>query len=249
MTTSDAVLLSDRQREEFDRQGYLALDRLTSAEEVTSLQAVYDRLFEDGAQIAERDLLELAGELNGDPTLPQILNPDHYAPELRQTRAYRNAGVVARRLLGPEAVPTGMHAIRKPAHHGAETPWHQDEAYWNPDHEHRAISIWMPLQPATADNGCMEFQPGSHLLPVLAHRRISSDVHGLVLADTGVVSESVACPLPAGGATVHGSRTLHYAGPNTTSEPRRALVMSFACPSRPLAVPRRFPWQDRPEST
>ncbi|WP_329157362.1 phytanoyl-CoA dioxygenase family protein [Streptomyces sp. NBC_01717] len=246
MNPSDAEVLTDAQREEFYRRGFVALDRLTSAEEVEELQAVYDRLFEDDADIAEQDRLELAGELDGEPLLPQILNPDHYAPELRDTEAYRNAGVVARRLLGPEVVPTGMHAIRKPAHHGAETPWHQDEAYWNPDHEHRAISIWMPLQAATTANGCMEFQPGSQLLPVLPHRRINPAAQGLVLADTGAVSGSVACPLPAGGATVHGSRTLHYAGPNTTSEPRRALVMSFACPSRPLAVPRRFPWQ-RPE--
>ncbi|MFD4227918.1 phytanoyl-CoA dioxygenase family protein [Streptomyces sp. NPDC058545] len=246
MNPSDAEALTDAQREEFHRRGFVALDRLTSAEEVEELQAVYDRLFEDDADIAEQDRLELAGELDGEPLLPQILNPDHYAPELRDTEAYRNAGAVARCLLGPEVVPTGMHAIRKPAHHGAETPWHQDEAYWNPDHEHRAISIWMPLQAATTANGCMEFQPGSQLLPVLPHRRINPAAQGLVLADVGAVSGSVACPLPAGGATVHGSRTLHYAGPNTTGEPRRALVMSFACPSRPLAVPRRFPWQ-RPE--
>ncbi|WP_330243041.1 MULTISPECIES: phytanoyl-CoA dioxygenase family protein [unclassified Streptomyces] len=246
MNPSDAAVLTDAQREEFGRQGFVALDRLTTAEEVEELQAVYDRLFEYGADIAEQDRLELVGEPGGEPLLPQILNPDRYAPELRDTEAYRNAGVVARCLLGPEAVPTGMHAIRKPAHHGAETPWHQDEAYWNPDHEHRAISIWMPLQAATTANGCMEFQPGSQLLPVLPHRRINPVAQGLVLADTAAVSGSVACPLPAGGATVHGSRTLHYAGPNTTTEPRRALVMSFACPSRPLAVPRRFPWQ-RPE--
>ncbi|MGH3310389.1 MAG: phytanoyl-CoA dioxygenase family protein [Streptomyces sp.] len=240
MTTRDAAPATDAQRTEFDRWGFIALERLTSAGEVTALQAVYDRLFEHGSGVRERDHLELTSDRG---LLPQILNPDHYAPELRETEAYRNAGLLALRLLGPEAVPTGMHAIRKPAHSGAETPWHQDEAYWDPAMRHRAISVWMPLQPATPDNGCMEFQPGSHLQPVLPHRLISPDSHGLVLADTGVVSESVACPLPAGGATVHANRTLHYAGPNTTGEPRRALIMSFACPAQPFGEPRRFPWQ------
>ncbi|MFD3477830.1 phytanoyl-CoA dioxygenase family protein [Streptomyces sp. NPDC058695] len=245
MATSDEALLTEAQREEFDRRGFVALDRLTSAAEVRALHAAYDRLFEERAGIAAGDQIELAGEADGEPLLPQVLNPDRYAPELRDTEAYRNAAVVARRLLGPEVVPTGMHAILKPAHRGAETPWHQDEAYWNPDHEHRAISIWMPLQPATPANGCMEFVPGSHLLPVLPHKLINPDAQGLVLADTGAVSERVACPLPAGGATVHANRTIHYAGPNTTGEPRRALIMSFAVPSRPLAVPREFPWQRR----
>jgi len=243
MTTRDAALLTDAQQEEFGRQGFLAVDRLTSAEEVVALHAVYDRLFEPGAGVADRDQLELAGDQGGTPLLPQVLNPDHYAPELRETGAYRNAHAVARLLLGPEVRATGMHAIRKPGRNGAETPWHQDEAYWDPAREHRAISIWMPLQAATTDNGCMHFHPGSHQLPVLPHRLINPDAHGLVLADTGVVSGSVACPLPPGGATVHAARTLHYAGPNSTNEPRRALIMSFACPSQPLDEPRSFPWQ------
>ena len=243
MTTRDALLLTDAQRDSFDQHGFLALDGLTSAEEVVALQAVYDRLFEPGAGIAERDLLELAGDSGAEPLLPQILNPERYAPELNDTEAYRNAGQVARHLLGPEVFPTGMHAIRKPAHSVAETPWHQDEAYWDPAREHTAISIWMPLQDATLDNGCMQFAPGSHQLPVLPHRLINEDAVGLVLVDTDAVTDAVACPLPPGGATVHTGRTLHYTGPNNTSQPRRALIMSFACPSKPFGEPRRFPWQ------
>ncbi|MCM2577155.1 phytanoyl-CoA dioxygenase family protein [Streptomyces meridianus] len=246
MTVHDAAPVNDVQREAYLRDGFLVLESLTSAAEAASLQDVYDRLFEPGSGIAERDHLELAGDPDGAPLLPQILSPDSYATELRETEAYRNAALVARSLLGPEAVPTGMHAIRKPAHHGVETPWHQDEAYWDPARRHRALSIWMPLQEATEDNGCMEFQPGSHRLPVLEHRLIHPDAHGLVLADTGAVTGPVVCPLQPGGATVHDARTLHYAGPNATSEPRRALIMSFACPSEPLDEPRSFPWQ-RPE--
>lgn len=246
MTVQDAAPVSEAQREAFLRDGFLALENLTSAAEAASLREVYDRLFGPGSPVAERDRLELAGDPDGAPVLPQILSPESYAPELRETEAFRNAALVARALLGPEAVATGMHAIRKPAHDGVETPWHQDEAYWDPARRHRAVSVWMPLQEATPANGCMEFQPGSHELPVLEHRLIHPDAHGLVVADTGVLGRSVACPLPPGGATVHDGRTLHCTGPNTTDEPRRALIMSFACPSEPLDEPRNFPWQ-RPE--
>ena len=62
---------------------------------------------------------------------------------------------------------------------------------------------------------------------------------------SGVV-DPVPCPLAPGGATVHSGRTLHYAGPNTTDEPRRALIMAFAREPQPLAEPRNFFWQ-RPE--
>jgi ectoine hydroxylase-related dioxygenase (phytanoyl-CoA dioxygenase family) len=66
------------------------------------------------------------------------------------------------------------------------------------------------------------------------------------VSDLEAVTRPVACPLPPGGATVHSGRTLHYAGPNTTDEPRRALIMAFFVEPRRLDQPRNYHWQ-RPE--
>ena len=246
MNVDLSSVLTDEDVRSYHERGFVVVDALTTADEVLALQEIYDRLFDPAADIGEGDRLELAGDEGAPPVLPQILNPDHYAPELRETQAYRVAGEVARRLLGDDVKPMGMHAIRKPPRDGGETPWHQDEAYWNPAMRHEAISVWMPLQPATIENGCMQFVPGSHLDGVHEHRLINPESHGLVLSDLGGVVNPVPCPLAPGGATVHSSRTLHYAGPNTTDEPRRALIMAFAREPQPLAEPRNFFWQ-RPE--
>ncbi len=243
MTTDVTTQLTDEEVQRYHEQGFLVVDAITTEEEVVALQGVYDRLFDPGANITDRDRIELAGDADAPPVLPQILNPDHYAPELLETTAYRNAGEIARSLLGDDVFPTGMHAIRKPPHDGVETPWHQDEAYWDPAAKSFAISIWMPLQAATLDNGCMQFVPGSHLSEVQDHRLINPESHGLVLTDESVVTDPVACPIPPGAATVHSGRTMHYTGPNTTDEPRRALIMSFALVAQPLAQPRDFHWQ------
>ncbi len=240
------VTLTQEQIDKFHDRGFLRLEAITTAEEVTRLQGVYDRLFEPGALISEKDRLELAGDADAPPALPQIVNPDHYAPELLETVAHANAQRIAAQLLGDEVVSGGMHAIRKPAKDGAATPWHQDEAYWSPAYEHRGLSIWIPLQPATLENGCMQFVPGSHHLGIQPHKLINPDSHGLELESLELVEEAVACPLPPGGATIHFSRTLHYAGPNTSTEPRRALIMGFSAPAIPLPEPRHMPWQ-RPE--
>lgn len=242
----DSVTLTDEQVAQYAERGFLRLPFLTTEAEVADLRGVYDRLFEPGAQVDAKDRLELAGDADAPPALPQVVNPDHYAPELLETLAYRNAWRVARALLGDEVAAAGMHAIRKPPRDGAATPWHQDEAYWDPAYEHRALSIWMPLQPATLENGCMQFVPGSHDLGVQPHQLINAESHGLELASTALVEEAVACPLPPGGATVHSSRTLHYAGPNISDRPRRALIMAFSAPPTRLAEPREMPWQ-RPE--
>ena len=174
--------------------------------------------------------------------LPQILNPDRYAPELRETAAFRNAELAARALLGPNAELMGLHAIRKPPRSGAPTPWHQDEAYWDPSYRHRAISIWIPLQPATVANGCLTFLSGSHRNGLRDHELTSpGSAEGLQAVDQHVQG-GIACELRAGDATVHDGRTLHAAGPNSTGEPRRALVVVFRTP--PVWVEHRIaPWQ------
>jgi hypothetical protein len=86
---------------------------------------------------------------------------------------------------------------------------------------------------------------------VLEHRSIGNDprVHGLELVDDSVISNPVACPLPPGGITIHRNRTAHYAGPNVTSSPRRALVLSATLPERPYPVERRFPWNDKKKTS
>jgi ectoine hydroxylase-related dioxygenase (phytanoyl-CoA dioxygenase family) len=89
----------------------------------------------------------------------------------------------------------------------------------------------------------MRFLPGSHHEEVRPHQLINPEsADGLQLADGQPVRGSVACPLPAGGATVHSGRTLHYTGPNHTHEPRRAHIMAFRLP--PIwDGTRTFAWQ------
>jgi hypothetical protein len=231
------VRVGDAERADFRDRGFLVVEALTTPDELVALRPAYDRLFEAGA-VEARDRIELSGR-----DLPQVLSPEHYAPELQDSVAWRRAEQLARDLLGPDTVATGMHAIRKPGGSGAETPWHQDEAYWDPARDHDALSIWVPLQDVSEDNGCMQFQPGDHRREVLEHRRVDADSVGLVLTDLSAVTDPVACPLRLGGATVHAGRTLHYTGPNRSPEPRRALIMSFCRPSQPRERPRSFPWQ------
>jgi ectoine hydroxylase-related dioxygenase (phytanoyl-CoA dioxygenase family) len=175
--------------------------------------------------------------------------PSKYAPELADTLHRRNALAIARQLLGPEAEPQFEHMILKPGHYGAPTPWHQDEAYWDEGLEYNALSIWMPLEDATLENGCMHFVPGTNNAGVMSHHSISNDprIHGLEI-DAIDVSGEVACPIPAGGATVHTSRTVHYAGPNRTPSPRRAYILLFQTPPKKLAQPRNFYWMREKET-
>lgn len=233
----------------FKTHGYLAIDAIISAAEVARVREIYDRLFADRSGRAAGDTYDLAG--TGDTgkaaKIPQIIMPSKYAPELLLTQMVANIKSMARQLLGDAAYMTGDHAINKPPRESPATPWHQDEAYWNPAREYHALSIWIPLQPATKQNGCMYFVPGSHELEVVAHQPIGNDprIPGLEVAPGAAdFSPAVACELPPGGATFHYSRTFHYTPPNLSDDYRRAYIASASLPEKIRAVPRVFPWQE-----
>jgi ectoine hydroxylase-related dioxygenase (phytanoyl-CoA dioxygenase family) len=205
-------------------------------------------MFTERAGRDSGDQFDLAGsdEDGKEASLPQILNPAKYAPELNEGHYLESLHQVSAQLFGPEARAHLAHAIFKPARTGAATPWHQDEAYWDPAWQYCNASIWMPLQEATLENGCLWFVPGSHEWPVVEHQPIGGDprVHGLEILDASLTKDAVACPLPAGGITIHRNRTAHYAAPNTSDVPRRALILGTGRHNRPYPGTRSFPWNE-----
>jgi hypothetical protein len=129
--STPTTCLNQNQIESYHEQGYLKLNRITSEEEIEELREVCERLFLDTDRQDRKQLGDVDPE-EGE-TLPQINSPHEMAPELLETQYYDNALAIAQQLLGEEAQFDFDHAIRKPARSGAETPWHQDEAYWNPE--------------------------------------------------------------------------------------------------------------------
>lgn len=226
--------LSDDAIAQFERDGFLTLDAITTTEEIAWLREVYDRLIDEKVGWEEGNQFDLAGtDEDGEAALPQILGPSRYVPELLETHYRKNAAAIARQILGDGLSDrVGEHMIYKPPRRGAATPWHQDQAYHDPTLKYRGVNFWMPLDDVTVDSGCLQFVPGSHRLDVLPHHSINHDprIHGLeVDHPEQYTDQAVACPIPAGGATIHACYLLHYAEANTTDRPRRAYTLSFRC--------------------
>ena len=175
--------------ETFQRDGFLAFDPKIPAAEIESIRQMLMTLHESDTGFAEGALFDAIGVDDGQQPrrFPQILHPRAFAPGLLQTSFYRNAEAVARQILGEHVRFKADISLLKPARIGAATPWHQDEAYWNPAKEYEALSVWIPLQPATKQNGCMYFVPGSHEWEVVAHQPIGNDpkINGLEIVPGG----------------------------------------------------------------
>lgn len=247
LPTTPTTRLSQDEIAKYRRDGFLIIENFTTPDELAWMREIYDDLFSKRAGREVGDEFDLAGadEEDARAKLPQILSPSKYAPALLETLAIVNADALAKQILGPEGAYGGDHAILKPARYGVETPWHQDEAYWDPAFEYDSFSVWLPLSGATAESGCLHFVPGSHLGDVIEHRPIGNDprVHGLEAVNPDL-DGAVSCPLEPGSVTIHHNRMLHYAGPNLTDEHRRAYIMVCGAPAKPRVAPRAFPWKE-----
>ncbi|MGO9994689.1 MAG: phytanoyl-CoA dioxygenase family protein [Steroidobacteraceae bacterium] len=241
--------LSEAQLESFRRDGYVVVQNLTEPGEIENLRVAYDRLFSERRGWESGDLFDLVGDdsKKGELALPQLLWPSRYEPALRKTKLATSANMIARQLLGPDVQNILEHAIMKPAQTGAATPWHQDDAFNRPGSGFvEQISIWMALQDVTLDSGCLKYIRGSNHGPLFPHRSPGDDprIHGLETAEIPDLKNCVSVPVPCGGAVIHHSRTLHSAGVNTSSIPRRAYVLGYSVQSRNhrLLLTRDYPW-------
>lgn len=241
--------LTPEQRAQFERDGFLSVtEPVIALAEVARLQTVVLGLFERQAGANEGALLGAEAADLGLSRSLEIVRPLNYAPELADSEYHRLGLRIARQLLGPTAYQRFEHAILKPARVGTETHWHQDEAYRREaDWDYAALAIWMPLQPATIDNGCMRYAAGSHHAGLRPHQPVGPDQTATAIECAEPVDPQTvrSCPLPAGGITIHAGRTLHSAGPNRSNGGRVAYILNFESAPVRRTVPRQVPWLDR----
>ena len=197
--TDFSVDIDDAQARFYAENGYLAIGRVTTDEELAWLREVYDALLTEpmsGYPDRLYDAVRPYGVRDA-PILGQLLFPEQRVPAIRDTALWRNAQRIAQRLLALplEKIESWGHIVHKPAHHGAETPWHQDEAYWAPELAYYALGSWCPLDDVNPENGCMWFLPKSHLHPILRHRHMHDDpaIAVLELVDETDTSAAYRC--------------------------------------------------------
>lgn len=241
-----APLITSEMISLFQQEGFLSIDKLISEDSLASVRNTIERLFESRSGFSEGAFFDFTGtrEEKGVFELPQLIDPRSFAPSLIDSEFFLRARDIARALLGPKAMLASDHAMLKPALNGPITPWHQDEAFQRSGPIRDEVSIWMPLQRVDHTNGCMSFIPGSHKWRVLPHRSLGGDdrIHALECYAGFDPQQAVSCPIPAGGCTIHTSRTLHTAGPNKSAYPRFAYILVFQRPATAMPLPQEKPW-------
>jgi hypothetical protein len=75
----------------------------------------------------------------------------------------RNEGILdmVSQVIGPDFALWNSSFFAKPAGNGKRTPWHQDGEYW-PIRPLATCTVWIAVDAATPENGCLRVIRGSH---------------------------------------------------------------------------------------
>lgn len=107
------------------------------------------------------------------------------------------------------------------------TSWHLDTPFWSFS-DRRALSIWVALDDATYENGCLYFIPGSYHTTTFDNPGIGKNMDAIFdFYPQFIQSKSVAVPMKAGSCSIHNGLTIHGAGANMTNGFRRAMTCAY----------------------
>jgi phytanoyl-CoA hydroxylase len=222
------LLITEEQVRFYEENGYAKLENVLTLDEVGTLRDALARA------VADKERLKLNLGPRTDEgyakVFLQMVNLWERYPVIEEYVHHPRVAEIARRLTRSPAVRLWHdQALIKYPKDSKPTAWHQDTVYW-PMNEGGGLSCWMALDDVTVENGCMWFIPGTHMLGPLESVDLGNATEDSILSvlpEAYRARKPAAMPMKAGSCTFHNGLTLHYAGPNVTDKPRRAMVTIY----------------------
>ena len=107
------------------------------------------------------------------------------------------------------------------------TGWHLDNPKWSYSSRH-TLSIWVALDDATLQNGCLYFLPGSHKTADYDDVPIGENIGDIFrVYPEWQETMSASAEMKAGSCSFHNGLIAHGAGANMTPGWRRAMTCGF----------------------
>ncbi|GAB2528307.1 ectoine hydroxylase [Paramicrobacterium agarici] len=230
----DAATLSG-----YDRNGYLAIDELISADEVAALTAELQRLSADeGVRRDERTIVEAASdEVRSIFEIHKV--SDVFAKIANDPRVVGRA----KQLLGSDVYIHQSRVNFKPGFEGKEFMWHSDFETWHAEDglpNMRTVSISISLTDNYSYNGPLMIMPGSHKKYVSCAGETPEDNYkkSLIMQGAGTPEKETLTAFAdeygidvlegkSGGAIMFDCNCMHASNGNVTPYPRSNVFIVF----------------------
>jgi ectoine hydroxylase-related dioxygenase (phytanoyl-CoA dioxygenase family) len=216
-------VLSNAKIEHFRTEGWVAVERFWTVDEVAAMRAELERL-------------KRAGKIANVATAGDGVTPATEAQNLQLVPLAPHSRLFSRMAFAPQAVeavtdligaPALLHldqVFLKPARNGAGTSWHQDNAYFRVADPFMGTAMWTAVHDATRENGTLKVIPRAFDVDLPHARDPESNHHVRCWPDeTGAIDVEV----PAGGAIFFCYGTPHGTGGNRTERERAGVALHY----------------------
>jgi phytanoyl-CoA hydroxylase len=225
--------LTDEQINSYRTNGYLVIEDFLSADELEAWRlALKEALVKRGGdKLPGRKKVYGKGDNEDksyfDNVFDQLLNLWQDNDKMREIMLDERLGMMAATLAGVDGVRIwhDQALIKRPW--ANPTSWHLDTPYWSFS-DRRALSIWVALDDATLENGCLFFIPGSHQKTTFENPGIGKNMGAIFdVYPQFKNTPSVAAVMKAGSCSFHNGLTIHGAHANMTPGYRRAMTCAY----------------------
>jgi hypothetical protein len=225
----------------YTRDGFAVLPGVLAPEEIDAVRA-------EAVAICRGERGEVDGVASpraGDTDLDVLRRylcihfPHKISPPLLQVARHPSVVRALREVVGPNVkLMQSMLFVKAEGKPGQA--WHQDESHI-PTRDRSLTAVWIALDDATVENGCLWVIPGSHragvLHPVREQHDPRYDCTDEAFGYAHREEDAVPVELPAGSALVFDGHLLHRSLPNTGRHGmRRALVTHY------MSAESLLPW-------
>ncbi len=215
--------ITPEQHRLFQEQGYFVLENVFTPAE---MDALAEQIETHHRRHEER--IRAQGGTEGISRANEISFTSHLAEQDEAIRAFVTRPefvAISTQLLGPDIDLYWNQSVYKGPECEKQFPWHQDDGY-TPVTPSPYLTLWLALNDATPENGCISILPGSNKCGLVEHRPspIGLICHALDDPDQGVL-----VPVKAGSMAVFQSLTMHKSGTNRSQGMRKAYVIQYCC--------------------
>ncbi|HEX4138740.1 MAG TPA: phytanoyl-CoA dioxygenase family protein [Candidatus Methylacidiphilales bacterium] len=238
--------LTEEQRREYDREGYIVLPGLLTQEDMAPIrEAIHTKV----SQIADELLRDglISDKLENEPfqtRLAKLFKGKTDQEFLKYGRSWRdllpgyfmfmsNPKIIdaVESLIGPEIFANPVYNTRPkvPGVAAGAVPWHQDRSYWPNANWNPVITVWIPLVDTNEINGCLHVWPRTHKTRLISYH---PDTHtGTAYTELDLKEEAdrngVALPMTAGDAILFNDRCIHSSTPNRSEHVRWSVDLRY----------------------
>jgi phytanoyl-CoA hydroxylase len=223
-------MLNSEQLNTFRQTGHVTVPSVFSAADVRAAVADIETWSDEFlARISdEQKDWFLEKGMGANAQLRKLDNPVFHREWFQRMAKHARLVEIVEQIVGPGVSVFFSQVFMKPPEGGGPKPVHQDNFYFGPDDPDATLTVWIAIDDATVENGCLYYGDGSHQHSVIDHVAPPDEPFNLqVSADQMNGFTMTPAAVPSGGISFHHGNTLHQSSANTSPRPRRAVAMHY----------------------